>query len=67
MDKSTDLIRVGGWLRRLEGLNDLTSYPVVLDASHPVTRLLIQKYDSDLHHPGPEQVFAELRRSFWII
>ncbi|KAJ8359096.1 hypothetical protein SKAU_G00156210 [Synaphobranchus kaupii] len=67
IDKSSDLMRVGGRLRRLEGLDDLTLHPVVLDASHPTTRLLIQKYDGDLHHPGPERVFAELRRSFWII
>ncbi|KAL7849939.1 hypothetical protein SRHO_G00192880 [Serrasalmus rhombeus] len=67
MDKSTALIRVGGRLRRLEGQSDTTLHPVVLDASHPVTRLLIQKYDGDLHHPGPEHVFAELRRSYWAI
>lgn len=67
LDRSTDLIRVGGRLRRLEGQDDLTLHPVVLDASHPVTRLLIQRFDSDLLHPGPERVFAEMRRSFWII
>ncbi|KAG1926322.1 guanine nucleotide-binding protein G(I)/G(S)/G(O) subunit gamma-2 [Pimephales promelas] len=67
LDKSTDLIRVGGRLRRLEGQYDLTLHPVVLDATHPVTRLLIQRYDSNLQHPGPERVFAEMRRSFWII
>ena len=67
MDKSMALIRVGGRLRRLEGQSDLTLHPVVLDASHPVTSLLIQKYDGDLHHPGPERVFAELRRSYWVI
>ena len=67
IDQSSDLIRVGGRLRRLEGLDGLMLHPVVLDASHPTTRLLIRKYDSDLHHPGPERVFAELRRSFWII
>lgn len=24
-------------------------------------------FDSRLHHPGPERVFAEIRRSFWIL
>lgn len=67
IDKSTALIRVGGRLRRLEGQTDVTLHPIVLDASHPATRLLIQKYDGDLHHPGPEQVFAELQGSYWVI
>lgn len=58
---------MGGRLRRSEGLSDLTLHPVVLDPSHPVTHLLIQKYDKDLHHAGAERVYAELRRSFWII
>lgn len=66
LDSASGLIRVGGQLRRLEDV-DVPLHPVVLDAAHPVTHLLIQKYDSDLHHPGPERVFSELRRSFWII
>ncbi|XP_023806317.1 SH3 and multiple ankyrin repeat domains protein 2 isoform X1 [Oryzias latipes] len=67
LDQSSGLIRVGGRLRRLEGLSDLTLHPIVLDPTHPVTLLLIKRYDQDLHHPGPERVFAELRRSFWIL
>ncbi|KAK0139967.1 hypothetical protein N1851_023130 [Merluccius polli] len=66
MDKATGLIRVGGRLRRLEGQGDVSPHPIVLD-SHPVTRLLIHMYDKDLHHPGPERVFAELRQSYWIL
>ena len=66
LDSTSGLIRVGGRLRRLEDV-DVPLHPVVLDAAHPVTHLLIQKYDSDLHHPGPERVFSELRRAFWII
>ena len=29
--------------------------------------LLIRDFDCRLRHPGPERVFAELRRSFWIL
>ncbi|CAI5636866.1 unnamed protein product [Oreochromis niloticus] len=67
LDTSAGLIRVGGRLRRLEGLDGPILHPIVLDPSHPFTRLLIQKYDVDLHHPGPEWVFAEVRRSYWIL
>lgn len=66
LDLTSGLIRVGGQLRQLEDV-DFSLHPAVLDATHPVTHLVIQKYDRDLHHPGPERVFSELRRSFWIL
>ncbi|KAL7879942.1 hypothetical protein SRHO_G00021960 [Serrasalmus rhombeus] len=33
----------------------------------PAIKLLIQKYDQSLHHPGAERVYAEMRRRFWIL
>lgn len=42
-------------------------HPIVLDPSHQNTQLLIREYDTWLCHPGPERVFAELRRKFWIL
>ncbi|KAL1267371.1 hypothetical protein QQF64_032734 [Cirrhinus molitorella] len=41
--------------------------PSIPDFSHPLSQLLIKHYDEKLHHPGPERVFAELRRQYWII
>ncbi len=46
LDESSDLIRVGGRLRRSEDLDYTSLHPVVLDPSHPVTRLLIQDFVS---------------------
>ncbi|KAL0171399.1 hypothetical protein M9458_031710, partial [Cirrhinus mrigala] len=66
-DKASDLIRVGGRLRRIEGLDPGAVHPIVLDPNHPNTRLLIKDYDTRLHHPGPERVFAELRRRVWVL
>ncbi len=66
LDQSTGLIRVGGRLRRSELLKPDTAHPIVLDPKHPLSQLLIQHYDEKLH-PGPERVFAELRRNYWII
>lgn len=66
-DETSDIIRVGGRLRRVEGLDPSTKHPIVLDPNHPNTRLLIKDYDARLCHPGPERVFAELRRKVWII
>lgn len=66
-DKSLQLIRVGGRLRRCHDLEAAVIHPVVLDPKHPVTRLLIRQADSDMKHPGAERLFAELRRKYWIL
>lgn len=66
-DPETQLIRVGGRLRRCESLSSDILHPIVLDPHHPITKLIIADYDSKLAHPGPERVFAELRRRFWIL
>ncbi|XP_075343516.1 uncharacterized protein LOC142401954 [Odontesthes bonariensis] len=66
-DSESEVIRVGGRLRRSEDLAYSSLHPVVLDPTHPVTRLLIQDFDNRLLHPGPERVFAEIRRSYWIL
>lgn len=67
LDKYSGLIRVEERLRRAESIEECTVHPIVLDAHPPVTRLLIKHYDCKLHHPGPERVFAETWRYYWII
>ncbi|XP_052418883.1 uncharacterized protein LOC127963166 [Carassius gibelio] len=67
LDPKDAIIRVGGRLRRAEVLDSAFKHPIVLDPSHPATKLLIQDYDTRLCHPGPERVFAEMRRTFWIL
>lgn len=62
-DESSDLIRVGGRLRRCDSLNQEVLHPVLIAPYHPVTR----HCDNQLHHPGAERVFAELRRKYWIL
>ncbi|KAL1272022.1 hypothetical protein QQF64_031038 [Cirrhinus molitorella] len=66
-DESSQIIRVGGRLRRAEGLETSAIHPIVLDPHHTVTKLLIKDYDSKLCHPGPERIFAEIRRNFWVL
>nr|XP_021334729.1 uncharacterized protein LOC101884915 [Danio rerio] len=67
LDPTTGLIRVGGRLRhRTEAELDCT-HPIVLDSHHPVTKLIIKDYDEKLHHPGSERVFAEMRRTYWVL
>lgn len=66
-DQTLGLIRVGGRLRKAEGLHEDTLHPIVLAPEHAVTKLLVQDYDNRLLHAGPERVFAEIRRTYWIL
>ncbi|KAK7886711.1 hypothetical protein WMY93_026332 [Mugilogobius chulae] len=66
-DSQLGLIRVGGRLRRAENMDINSLHPIVLSPDHPTTQLIIKDYDTRLFHPGPERVFAELRRVYWIL
>ncbi len=61
------MIRVGGRLHKAEVLEEDEILPIVLDPSHPVTKLLIKDFDHRLLHAGPDQVYFELRRTYWIL
>ncbi len=61
------MIRVGGRLHKAEVLEEDEIHPIVLDPSHPVTKLLIKDFDHRLLHAGPDQVYFELRRTYWIL
>lgn len=45
LDQVLVVIRVGGRLRRAEDLDPDTIHPIVLDSSHRIAKLLIQKYE----------------------
>ncbi|KAJ8400653.1 hypothetical protein AAFF_G00394220 [Aldrovandia affinis] len=67
LDESGELIQVGGRLCRVEDLEHGILHPIVLNPSYLSTKLLIQDYESRLCHPGPERVFAEIHRTYWIL
>ncbi|KAE8281782.1 hypothetical protein D5F01_LYC19165 [Larimichthys crocea] len=56
-DHTTNLIRVGGWLRKSEDLDYSNMHPVVLDPKNYITQLLIKDHDKRLKHPGPEFMY----------
>lgn len=66
-NNTSGLIVVGGRLRRSDLLDQEMAHPIVMDPKHPLSQLLIQYFDDELHHPGPERVFAEVRRKYWIL
>ncbi|KAE8292497.1 hypothetical protein D5F01_LYC09867 [Larimichthys crocea] len=65
-DNNDELIRVGGRLHHSSQLDPEAIHPVVLDTQHPITQLIIKDIDEQLHQPGPERVFSEIRRKYWI-
>lgn len=66
-DPETNVLRVGGRLRRLESPSVEQIHPIVLDPQHPATKLLIKDFDECLLHPGTERVYAEIQRQYWIL
>lgn len=66
-DTRARLIRVGERLHRAESLNLDVIHPIILELKHHVTELLIKEYDNHLLNTGPEQVFSEIRRKYWIL
>lgn len=66
-DDVLSLIRVGGRLRKAESLIEDSLHPVVISPDHPITQLLVKDYNHRLHHAGPERIFAEIRRNYWIL
>lgn len=66
-DLATELIRVGGCFRRMEEPHPVDIYPIVLEPHHKWVKLLIREVDNRLLHPGPDQVFAELRRQYCVL
>lgn len=66
-DPEVNQICVGGRLQQLDSFSKAEIHPVVLDSHHQVTRLIIKHFDERLLHPGPDRVFAELRRHVWVL
>ncbi|XP_022829237.1 uncharacterized protein LOC111358355 [Spodoptera litura] len=60
------IIRVGG--RLLNSHYDYnTKHPILLDASHHITKILVAHYHKILLHAGPQLLLATLRHKYWIV
>ena len=60
------LLRVGGRLRKVP-LPDETRHPVILDAKHDVSRLVILYYHLQSRRVGDVQVLNNLRQRYWVL
>lgn len=66
-DTNTQLMHVRGHFWKCEHLSQNAKHSIVLDPAHQITQFLIKHYDNQLHHSGPERVFPENRKHFWIL
>ncbi|XP_060858122.1 uncharacterized protein LOC132935520 [Metopolophium dirhodum] len=58
------LILVGGRLENSD-IADGQKHPIVLPASHKITRLIFEAYHLELLHGGPQLMLSEVRRLYW--
>jgi hypothetical protein len=61
-----NLIRLGGRLQFAD-LSHTENHPILLDASHHITHLLIRHTHIQLHHLDVRVVLSHLRHEFWIL
>ncbi|XP_061710281.1 uncharacterized protein LOC133520037 [Cydia pomonella] len=60
------IMRVGG--RLASSYYDYnTKHPILLHASHHITKILVHHYHRMLMHTGPQLMLATLRHRYWII
>lgn len=62
----TGLIRVGGRLSNSH-YDYYTKHPILLDASHHITKILVSHYHKILLHAGPQLLLSSLRHKYWIV
>ncbi|XP_041971483.1 uncharacterized protein LOC121727618 isoform X1 [Aricia agestis] len=60
------LIRVGGRLSNSEYCYD-TKHPIILHASHHLTKLIFQHYHILTMHAGPQHLLSTIRQKYWPI
>jgi len=60
------LILVGGRLRHAQ-IPQRQKHPIVLPASHRITRLIFAHRHRELLHCGPQALLADIRRVYWPI
>lgn len=59
------VIRVGGKLRSASLLYE-EIHPILLPASHLISKLIMREAHSQVAHGGPERTLSKRRRKFWI-
>jgi len=59
------VVRVGGRLRHVP-LTYEEIHTMLLSASHPISKLIMQEVHTQVEHGGPDRTLSESRRKFWI-
>ncbi|CAI6373534.1 unnamed protein product [Macrosiphum euphorbiae] len=66
MLQSENLILVGGRLANAQ-IAENQKHPIVLPATHKITRLIFEDTHQTLFHCGPQALLAEVRQRYWQI
>jgi len=66
LDATTQVIRVGGRLRRAD-VTSHVKHPIVLPYRHHVTALLIRSLHETMGQVGRNHVLSQLREKYWMI
>lgn len=65
IDKTHNLIRVGGRLSNADFIDFEKKHPILLCAKHNFTKLLFRSEHTRLLHAGPQLMLATLREFWW--
>ncbi|XP_059062792.1 uncharacterized protein LOC131855534 [Achroia grisella] len=63
----TGVLRVGGRIDRVAGVELSTLRPAILDGGHRITRLLVYHHHKEAMHGSNELVVNQLRQQYWIL
>lgn len=61
-----DILRIKGRLNNSTELGFSSKFPIILDNSHKIVKLLVQYYHILNNHIGIETVISNIRERFWI-
>lgn len=63
----TGVLRVGGRIDKVIGVDFETRRPIILDGKHRITRLLVEHFRRQAFHGANELVVNQLRQQYWVI
>jgi hypothetical protein len=66
LDRADGLMKIKGRIYAARLVSESMKTPIILDAKHSSTKLLIQAYHQRFYHINAETVVNEIRQRFWI-
>ena len=64
---TNNLLRMGSRIGNVKGVDQLAKYPIILDGSDYIARLIVTQYHINAAHSSNEMVVNELRQKYWLL